>query len=1374
MRKATLAERTDPVRAATEERQAEAVARSVPTAARPPGAGLPPEVTSLLRDRLGLDPQEVRMRTDPTGARALGAEAYTSGDEVAFDEGRYAPHTEDGQRLIAHEMTHVAQQRATGQRAIQRKPRPKSHDLSPEQRFDQAWEALDLTTTDFGEALMTLDSMAVFEAGLMVTVRWEAFDLAAQSIVPTICEPGEEVDLEPVCRMVEEPNSCSIDEPAPPEYHLNESQQARYDDMKAKVFETISLYRYNFDPVLPQPIKVPVPTGDVLKGLMERLDGVEETVADVADLADLLRPEELSVPDQWKAIELLRRHMNPVQFAWTHAALTALGLAERFVKFAPETRDVYRLLVKAQPLLTSKGVADDPTAEAPLYRVAPEERRIVLLQPMTVKELAQELYGKPDLWKEMLVPYNRSRLAGAGEGTWVEAGASIYFDPTLVNESVRFMVGAVDLSKEQFGRESDQPYLTSDTGSGAVVVGNEVTYTVTWRSKFDEGAFVFWGVANDPAMVQAGKAEARRKGPQGFVEPRKPTTDWKLKADVPGMRTIYAEVVRNGERVAMLTLLEVVITVEERLEIARRLPREGPTNDEDFRAELERQREHMPLDERDDIDDQIKKLRDLRDPSKNRGMDYPLRRLDAIYVSTSGQAITAALKLFVGHDPDAIGYRNAYRLYDFSLGKASSYFKHGKNGSDTVEDLLQDFADDAPYPDGKIYFRDVRQVDHFAYDFAKGPVPMTFSTRGGPMTASLLRRLSMVAMGLGVVAGMFGQAEIAVPALWLSGALAGGGGAAEIASRLEHGDFEWDLQTGMDLLDIGAAVVSMGASSAASATVRGVGRFSLRGTIQTGIGLAQVGVMGAVHIAQIAAAVKSGDDGAILGAVVDAIRDGALLLIVHHTSKSLSKPKAGGAGTPSPTTRTSGAPAPLTTHEAWADEIVRNGAKEQAPSTKPAPLDPAQARQKQALIEFQQTVETHGDQAEVTLEHNPKTGQYRVRTGSEMHVPEGEHGWDSVMHFHTNKHHSLIRRNPAPADVEAALDAARRLRRPVTEHVAYRLPDGSLGRTAYTVEPTGRVTVEYQTPGAKPEVRSFHSLHEYASDYGSRDYYVAPDSPEARWLIEDARAFAAGGGGAQPGRRTAGGAASRPPRTTSPEVRRQTPGYAEVPLTGPRLAEAAAKPGPQNLRPGEVLVDPSGLATWRDPAGNIWSEHPVLPQGIGRSAAPNYNEKMPDAARYAAVIARVRPGWVGLDLDWAHGVGQSYGMESPIDLMLAPRLFNQTAENIFVEGFDRAVRRKAADLQLVRTVKSKPIDPSDRMLSKILDERTYRLEGIDQASGRRFLIYEVGMRPAADGTMDLDFLRSHVTLGGDPRVARLIEKVSVSRTLDKPLSGYQP
>lgn len=42
---------------------------------------------------------------------SLGAEAFATGDDIFFREGRYNPESQQGQELLGHELTHVIQQR---------------------------------------------------------------------------------------------------------------------------------------------------------------------------------------------------------------------------------------------------------------------------------------------------------------------------------------------------------------------------------------------------------------------------------------------------------------------------------------------------------------------------------------------------------------------------------------------------------------------------------------------------------------------------------------------------------------------------------------------------------------------------------------------------------------------------------------------------------------------------------------------------------------------------------------------------------------------------------------------------------------------------------------------------------------------------------------------------------------------------------------------------------------------------------------------------------------------------------------------------------------------------------------------------------------
>jgi hypothetical protein len=64
----------------------------------------------FMESRFGYDFGKVRVHTGEDAAastREMGARAYTVGRDVVFGEGRYAPSTNEGKQLLAHELAHV-------------------------------------------------------------------------------------------------------------------------------------------------------------------------------------------------------------------------------------------------------------------------------------------------------------------------------------------------------------------------------------------------------------------------------------------------------------------------------------------------------------------------------------------------------------------------------------------------------------------------------------------------------------------------------------------------------------------------------------------------------------------------------------------------------------------------------------------------------------------------------------------------------------------------------------------------------------------------------------------------------------------------------------------------------------------------------------------------------------------------------------------------------------------------------------------------------------------------------------------------------------------------------------------------------------------
>jgi hypothetical protein len=85
------------------------------------GQPLSAAARKTMEPRFGYDFSRVKVHSDQLAAesaRKMNALAYTVGTHIVFAEGKYAPFSDSGQRLLAHELTHVVQQAD----AVQMKP----------------------------------------------------------------------------------------------------------------------------------------------------------------------------------------------------------------------------------------------------------------------------------------------------------------------------------------------------------------------------------------------------------------------------------------------------------------------------------------------------------------------------------------------------------------------------------------------------------------------------------------------------------------------------------------------------------------------------------------------------------------------------------------------------------------------------------------------------------------------------------------------------------------------------------------------------------------------------------------------------------------------------------------------------------------------------------------------------------------------------------------------------------------------------------------------------------------------------------------------------------------------------------------------------
>ena len=115
------------------------------------GQPLPDALRARLEAELGVSLAAVRLHTDAAAAAAavaLGARAFTMGDDIYFAPGAYEPHGEAGRALIAHEVAHVAQQRRGAAPTDHKVSRPTDAHERDADRFAQRFARDSVTRGD--------------------------------------------------------------------------------------------------------------------------------------------------------------------------------------------------------------------------------------------------------------------------------------------------------------------------------------------------------------------------------------------------------------------------------------------------------------------------------------------------------------------------------------------------------------------------------------------------------------------------------------------------------------------------------------------------------------------------------------------------------------------------------------------------------------------------------------------------------------------------------------------------------------------------------------------------------------------------------------------------------------------------------------------------------------------------------------------------------------------------------------------------------------------------------------------------------------------------------------------------------------------------
>lgn len=105
------------------------------------GSALPDDTRSFMESGIGADFSQVKVHTGSDAVqmnKELGAQAFTHGKNVYFNQGKYDPGSNSGKKLLAHELTHTVQQGGEKVQRIQRKAfsnavvyNEKQHDFNP-------------------------------------------------------------------------------------------------------------------------------------------------------------------------------------------------------------------------------------------------------------------------------------------------------------------------------------------------------------------------------------------------------------------------------------------------------------------------------------------------------------------------------------------------------------------------------------------------------------------------------------------------------------------------------------------------------------------------------------------------------------------------------------------------------------------------------------------------------------------------------------------------------------------------------------------------------------------------------------------------------------------------------------------------------------------------------------------------------------------------------------------------------------------------------------------------------------------------------------------------------------------------------------------
>ncbi|SFD74003.1 protein of unknown function [Chitinophaga sp. CF118] len=160
------------------------------------GSPLPSDTRSAMESSIGADFSSVRIHTGTEAASLsndLQAQAFTHGNDIYFNEGKYDSESSSGRHLLAHELTHTVQQGA----AVQKKPDVQLAAAKPATSFNPATtstaipgEVVNVSSGTFNPSFNLREAIkATKHRGLEIKIK--AGKIAGEGIIKVREEKGE-------------------------------------------------------------------------------------------------------------------------------------------------------------------------------------------------------------------------------------------------------------------------------------------------------------------------------------------------------------------------------------------------------------------------------------------------------------------------------------------------------------------------------------------------------------------------------------------------------------------------------------------------------------------------------------------------------------------------------------------------------------------------------------------------------------------------------------------------------------------------------------------------------------------------------------------------------------------------------------------------------------------------------------------------------------------------------------------------------------------------------------------------------------------------------------------------------------------------------